>query len=94
VTVTMNSTTFWNVITFISLEFYRRFGGTYRLRLAACLLPVSDLAFSLSLRVKAVGTFETSVGLYRLARNYDSEDSHRCDNLKFHHMKCIYVGAL
>jgi hypothetical protein len=104
----LKSTTFWDITPCSPLKVNRHFGGTCRLhhqgrrisqtRNQLCLPPaftlVSCLAYTLTLKMEATCSLETSVDFQRTTWCYIPEDStlhnHRCENLKSYKEPCLF----
>jgi hypothetical protein len=76
--VVMKSIIFWDMMPCSPLSYNRRFGGTYRLHLqgllATCLLAGFAELISLTLKMEAICSSETSVVTQRTTRRHIPED--------------------
>jgi hypothetical protein len=90
-TVRIKSTTSENVTLCILVEMCGRFGVLSK-QLAAF---VAYSAYSLTLKIEAVSSFETLVNLYQTTRRYTPEDSilysHRLEDLKSNRLWVIFL---
>jgi hypothetical protein len=102
----MTSSIFWDITLRIPLRVNRRVGGTCRLHFQgrsvsqaryqreAGSKPVTSLACSSTLKMKATCSSETSVHFQRTTRRYIPEDrtlhNYRCENLKSYNTVTVF----